>query len=58
MNPKDKNGNVLNVGDRVVYMKGTRDEDFGVRRFVGGVRFLGEEGAGERECSGRGEGRK
>lgn len=30
MNPKDKNGNVLNVGDRVVYMKGTPDEDFGV----------------------------
>lgn len=30
MNPKDKNGNVLNVGDRVVYMKGTPYEDFGV----------------------------
>lgn len=30
MNPKDKNGNVLNVGDHVVYMKGTPDEDFGV----------------------------
>lgn len=30
MNPKDKNGNVLNIGDRVVYMKGTPDEDYGV----------------------------
>jgi len=30
MNPKDKNGNVLNIGDSVVYMKGTPDEDFGV----------------------------
>lgn len=30
MNPKDKNGNVLNIGDRVVYMKGTLDEDSGV----------------------------
>lgn len=30
MNPRDKNGNVLNIGDRVVYMKGTPDEDFGI----------------------------
>lgn len=29
-NPTDKNGNTLNIGDRIVYMKGTPKEDYGV----------------------------
>lgn len=29
-NPTDKNGNIINIGDRVVYRKGTPDEDNGV----------------------------
>ncbi len=39
MNPKDKNGNVLNIGDRVVYMKGTFDEDFGVITSMCGISY-------------------